>query len=342
MNPNTRFSLSAQLLLMPFLTAVLASTVMAQTVGDTFIDTSEWVQSSSPISDGYTTQGYITETIVRGYRGPGRSPVASATEFSPQSGIQPVVYENSRPGNLASRAISLARVNGWTPEPLTVSTEAEAPLRPTPDPLVQAANRGVSPTVNASPLSGMRGAPHLDPRVSQANYIGPGQAASLEPPVQVLPVYSQTAGIVPPGMMQVEPGYLGLSSGRPFPVTTPTTFQNWAPAVSHAPSAVPVATFANPSTLRNCCDPIYVQTQFVTPGNNSGAGNLQTYPQYNGNPYPKPGFGISQPFVRSTWVPIVPLRSMPYGTYLGQGVIGQPVAYVEGEPVRNFLRYVFP
>lgn len=35
-------------------------------------------------------------------------------------------------------------------------------------------------------------------------------------------------------------------------------------------------------------------------------------------------------------------RPMPPGTYLGQGVIGQPTAYVDGQPFRNLLRYVFP
>jgi hypothetical protein len=27
---------------------------------------------------------------------------------------------------------------------------------------------------------------------------------------------------------------------------------------------------------------------------------------------------------------------------LGQGVIGQPVAYVPGQPIRNWIRYIFP
>jgi hypothetical protein len=27
---------------------------------------------------------------------------------------------------------------------------------------------------------------------------------------------------------------------------------------------------------------------------------------------------------------------------LGRGIVGQPVAYVPGEPIRNFMRYIFP
>lgn len=33
-------------------------------------------------------------------------------------------------------------------------------------------------------------------------------------------------------------------------------------------------------------------------------------------------------------------RNMPPGTYLGRGFLGQPKAYVDGQPVRNLLRFV--
>ena len=57
------------------------------------------------------------------------------------------------------------------------------------------------------------------------------------------------------------------------------------------------------------------------------------------NPYP---YGVN-PYVRQgSWQPLIPLRALPPGLYVGQGLIGQPVAYVNGEPVRNFLRYIFP
>ena len=40
--------------------------------------------------------------------------------------------------------------------------------------------------------------------------------------------------------------------------------------------------------------------------------------------------------------PIIRLQNMPPGTYLGQGIIGQPTAYVDGQPIRNLLRYISP
>ena len=50
------------------------------------------------------------------------------------------------------------------------------------------------------------------------------------------------------------------------------------------------------------------------------------------------------PFVTGSGVyqPIIRLANLRPGTYLGQGIIGQPTAYVDGQPVRNLLRYVFP
>lgn len=82
-------------------------------------------------------------------------------------------------------------------------------------------------------------------------------------------------------------------------------------------------------------------------------------PQGFGNPpnvaYPiQPGIGVPQfnqtggnwwsPFISGSgyYTPLLNFRNMPQGTYLGQGIIGQPTAYVDGQPFRNLLRYVSP
>ena len=44
----------------------------------------------------------------------------------------------------------------------------------------------------------------------------------------------------------------------------------------------------------------------------------------------------------SVYQPLFPLLRMPQGSYLGQGVIGQPEAYVNNQPLRNFFRYLLP
>ena len=392
----------------------------AQTVGDTFIDTSEWVQSSSPIRDNGAIRGHITETIVRGYRGPSYdryydgNPSNSAIEFSADSKIQPIVYENSAPGQ---------------------ATSLEPPPRPTPDPLVQNANfnRPVdNGRVDGNPhrlensvaTQAAYQQPAAPRRLIHTGYAPPIHASSYNPqpynpqpynpqpynpqpynpqpynpqpynpqpynpqpynpqpynpqpynpqpynpqpynpqpynpqPYNPQPYNPQPYNPQPYNPQPYNPQPYNPQPYNPQPYTAPQpyptqqVFQQPAanPQVMHASyiqSGYPPQQSSTPaaytSTLRNCCDPVYyAQTQFVTPNTNSGPGALRTYPQYGSNPYPNPGYSISQPYVRDTWVPMIPLRSMPYGTYLGQGIIGQPVAYVDGEPVRNFLRYIFP
>jgi hypothetical protein len=66
---------------------------------------------------------------------------------------------------------------------------------------------------------------------------------------------------------------------------------------------------------------------------------LEVAPQYGAQ-----GAKWWTPFVTGsgTYPPVIRRQNMPVGTYLGQGLIGQPTAYVDGQPVRNLLRYISP
>ncbi len=112
----------------------------------------------------------------------------------------------------------------------------------------------------------------------------------------------------------------------------------------------------------NCCGPSFAGTNTVlqVPAAQIPALQIQppadqvpslTAPGNNASvfaPAPNPGFGqpnrFLNPFVTGSgaYQPIIRIANVPPGTYLGQGIIGQPVAYVDGQPVRNLLRYVFP
>ena len=50
------------------------------------------------------------------------------------------------------------------------------------------------------------------------------------------------------------------------------------------------------------------------------------------------------PFITGSgaYQPVIRLANIQPGTYLGQGLVGQPTAYVDGQPIRNLFRYVFP
>ncbi|MEM9943473.1 MAG: hypothetical protein AAF939_18060 [Planctomycetota bacterium] len=72
-------------------------------------------------------------------------------------------------------------------------------------------------------------------------------------------------------------------------------------------------------------------------------------PQYQFGQVGVPQYGAQgarwyTPFLTGSGVytPLLKLVPNKYGTYLGQGIIGQPTAYVDGEPLRNLLRYLAP
>ncbi len=51
-------------------------------------------------------------------------------------------------------------------------------------------------------------------------------------------------------------------------------------------------------------------------------------------------FGVQQ--YNQTWRPIIALRPQSPQAYLGQGILGQPKAYMPNQPVRNFFRWITP
>jgi hypothetical protein len=57
-----------------------------------------------------------------------------------------------------------------------------------------------------------------------------------------------------------------------------------------------------------------------------------------------PSSNVITPYGRSSrvYTPLIPLVRPNPRTYLGQGIIGQPAAYVDGQPLRNLIRYVTP
>ena len=97
----------------------------------------------------------------------------------------------------------------------------------------------------------------------------------------------------------------------------------------------------------NCC---------CTPQPTAAANNFNAFqfqqgigtPQLNHNNRPFcslfSGLGSGGRFGTATGSinPMIQFRNNPPGTYLGQGLIGQPTAYVDGQPFRNLFRYVTP
>ncbi len=125
---------------------------------------------------------------------------------------------------------------------------------------------------------------------------------------------------------------------------------------------------------QNCCPPNYTsvtagyQAAFQAPSisapiiNDGSGGDQSGYSQpalpqccvpaqgyQYGNQIGTPQFNSQRsrwwtPFFTGSGVyrPLVNLGGAKPGTYLGQGIIGQPTAYVDGQPFRNLLRYISP
>ena len=146
-------------------------------------------------------------------------------------------------------------------------------------------------------------------------------------------------------------------------------------AYRQAANQPPQLRFPQPNRLAQCnCNGVPVPPQQLQfPQQNYGYTGYQAQPnlafqqppQQSGFPgfgaagqgggYPlQAGIGVPQfnqtggnwwsPFISGSgyYTPLLNFRNMPQGTYLGQGIIGQPTAYVDGQPLRNLLRYVSP
>lgn len=68
-----------------------------------------------------------------------------------------------------------------------------------------------------------------------------------------------------------------------------------------------------------------------------GWGAPPVYPVGQSAPYP-PQTASQAPGAR----PFLPISQMPASVYVTRGLIGQPVVYVPGQPLRNAIRYILP
>ena len=135
--------------------------------------------------------------------------------------------------------------------------------------------------------------------------------------------------------------------------------QGFAPAATQAPSlgGVPNINIQVPGQTGQFAQPAYQAPSFQSPGFQAPGfqSGTQTYtPNYSlqsgiGTPqFGNTGLGGGSNWAttlltgRGTYPNLLSFRNLPPGTHLGQGIIGQPTAYVDGQPARNLLRWVFP
>jgi hypothetical protein len=177
-------------------------------------------------------------------------------------------------------------------------------------------------------------APTLQPGLAQ-----PGSVLTTPQPYYIP---SQTAPVSNPGAIMPPPNStLAPSSGLVGGSRTRGSVGgavNGLPFVSDPPCQFDAKYMVSPTVYRQAVDPC------ATPSR--GAPN-----SYASAPYGASG-GSPFSYVPPTMMPYN-YRNPPYPmilgfgqkldrAYLSRGIVGQPTAYVDGQPVRNFLRYVFP
>lgn len=182
----------------------------------------------------------------------------------------------------------------------------------------QTANRVTAPNNVADLDSGTNAAKYDYPELSQSDQVTAfRQAANLPPQLNFPPTnrLAQCCGVpVPPQQLQFQQPTIGAGfAGFQQPLAFPQ--QNFAAGFQQQPS-------------------FGVQTPAGFPSL-SGIG----VPQFN-----QTGGSWWTPFLTGSgyYTPLLNFRNMPAGTYLGQGLIGQPTAYVDRQPFRNLLRYISP
>ena len=236
-------------------------------------------------------------------------PAIATPGFSDTSNILPNSYGNS--------AIPL---NNFPP------SLPGAPYQPPP-------NFGGPPPVYSNPIPS-NGPVYSAPLNSTGN---PG-ALNTQP----APILPQTYNPNPP----MSPGFSGGVPMRSpsdgvmpsYPRSAPVV--NSAPFVSSPPCQFDARYMVSQNVYRQSVDPC---AQPMRGGNAYAPSPYAMQP--SGSPFayaPPTGMAYNNNGYNSGYRSLIGFGQSLNNAYLGRGIIGQPTAYVDGQPFRNFLRYIFP
>lgn len=220
--------------------------------------------------------------------------------------------------------------NGWT---VTSQTVPGRPISTvvTPGPVnASGTNVTLTPTSMQTPSPAVTNPPAYTPASTPAATPAGGNWVWVP---------NNGVGMTPTGVPVVTQPTLGITSNnsfKPAVAGTPANCQcqpNGAVAtVPPYTTGVPAIPFAPPAPL-----PGTVPTSYTTSASGSAASAPGVAAPVGATPTT-----AYYPYLTGNFQPIVATQNMPPGTYLGRGLIGQPTAYVDGQPVRNLFRYIFP
>jgi hypothetical protein len=195
----------------------------------------------------------------------------------------------------------------------------------------------VAPPATAYPGTGIPGVPNSLPIVSNPLPNMPGMATSPPTTMTGPPAFYQTNPSVMPGppSMGAPPMARSPSDGGMPLYPRGATTMNSQPFVSPGPCQFDASYMVSPRVYRqslDACQPT------------CSSGSPMSYgPGTGGSPFSYvPPTYMPQPYSRSPYRPLIGLGQDLSRAYIGRGVVGQPVAYMDGQPVRNLFRYLLP
>ena len=177
--------------------------------------------------------------------------------------------------------------------------------------------------------------------------LGNNPAAIVVPGTVINPPFNyQPQPNYPNAPMVVNPGLNGVPLRSPSDsiMTSPQRYSpivNGAPFVSPQPCQFDANYMVSPRVYRQAVDPCAQplrgapSTYAPSPYATQPSGSPFSYVPPTGMPYNSNGYN-------SGYRPLFGFGQSLANAYTGRGIIGQPVAYVDGQPVRNFIRYLFP
>jgi hypothetical protein len=263
----------------------------------------------------------IDDSLLHG--GPGGSSIPSLTQrwrpVSAQFGVSdnestivPSLQGSVRVGDSAVSQAAFQQGPGISPPP-----NMGAP------PIMSAPSGSTSPGIYPSPSN-----QGIYPNVAPVGPINPSLGSGGVP------------GTITPYSNVAPPNYAsqprsGITGGEPFVTGAPCQFDA---RYMVEPTCYMAATDPCGDSV-SCTQPTYPYTGVPNAGSPYGGipgtlipptmmPNQVPYGLYSGN--------------NSGFRPLIGFGQDNYNVQLGRGIIGQPVAYVVGQPFRNFLRYVFP
>ena len=228
----------------------------------------------------------------------------------PSSNILPNNPQPFPTGNLQSGA-SVAPVLPYNPQPV-LPTASNPPVLPFPSGGAPQNNFGVTPPIYSTPIPNNVpiGTTNIAPLNNSIPYYGGVPMRS--PSESIMPNYPRSSSIV-----------------------------NSAPFVSSPPCQFDASYMVSRSVYRQSVDPCAQPAR--------GAANAYAPFPYATQPGASP-FSYVPPTAMSTsnngynsgYRSLIGFGQTLNNAYLGRGIIGQPTAYVAGQPFRNFFRYIFP